>query len=356
MDGWGSAGAVGDRPGHRRLLRAAAGVGGDDRDGSGPVDGAPWWAVPEEDHEDGAGLDRPAYVRTEDERRALARRVLAAGSSPGTLVVVQNTVVRDRGRPPGRNGLRVVAGGSHDRHPGLYLGYVADGRCGFVDRELHLPRSVFRSLALRTVAGLPDGLEYAGPSQLVMRMLTRSLEAGARADWLVVGPGLAQHWPLRTLTALRGLGLLAELTAEETEAELAGGRPEAVEGGVVDGHVWAIARRASSRRDGTWLVLRHRLADPADRTTMICHSPGPVDLTTVLRLMQARQQAAAAFAQVRRHARTGPVAAPGAGQPSPTGPTGPAVPPDPWTAWYERVTRAMVAQADDAFPPAERSG
>lgn len=319
-------------------------------------------------------------ARADEERERLAVRLLTEWPAPGVLVAVQNTFTRNRGRPASasRNGFSVVPGGSHDRHPGLYLGYVVEDRCGFVDRELYLPRSMFRSPALRAAAGLPDGLEYSTQPQLVMRMLTRALAAGAQAEWLVAGPGFVQHWPLHTLTELRGLGLLVELTAEELEEEILDGLGEPVEGQVVNGHVWTVTPRPACRSEARALVQRYRLADRSDRTAFLCRSAEPTGLDTVLRLVEARRVANDGFAALRRLSRdldgpgpagrssgmpagipaqAGAIAEPMSTEPRSTEPImAEPLRTDPWTSWYARVTRAMAMQAAARPPVAERLG
>ncbi|GAA5650229.1 hypothetical protein Gobs01_01603 [Geodermatophilus obscurus DSM 43160] len=88
---------------------------------------------------------------------------------------------------------------------GIFLAYATDTGRALVDRELHLPRAWTDDRERARAAGIDDAVGFATKPELACRMLTRALEEGVPAGWLIADELYGQDKRLRVRCEQHGL-------------------------------------------------------------------------------------------------------------------------------------------------------
>jgi SRSO17 transposase len=264
---------------------------------------------------------------------------------PGAVLVIDETGDVKKGhRTAGvQRQYTGTAGRIENAQVAVYLTYAAAAGHAAIDRELYLPRSWTGNPARCRAAGIPDGTAFATKPKLARRMIARTLDAGAPAEWVAGDEVYGADPGLRGDLESRGTGyVLAVAKSHRVNAGAGACRADALAarlprsawqrysaGAGAKGHRlydWAWAGIDHGRPGHRWLLIRRNYRT-AELAFYRCYAPRHVSLAALAKVAGRRWtveedfQAGKGLAgldehQVRR-----------------------------WNSWHRWVTLAMLAAA-----------
>jgi SRSO17 transposase len=224
---------------------------------------------------------------------------------------------------------------------GVFLGYASRHGQALIDRALYLPESWATDRARCAAAGVPEAVAFATKPQLARAMLERAFAAGVPCAWVVGDSVYGADSAVRRCIEKQGRGYVLAVTS----AQPLGCKPVADWLEDVPARAW---RRLSSG-DGAkgprvydwaylpyrgaaagWqkgLLIRRKLAQPAQFTFYLTLAPAATPLPELVRVAGTRWTIEACF-----EAAKGEV---GLDQYEVRS----------WTGWHRHITLAMLAQA-----------
>lgn len=115
-----------------------------------------------------------------------------------------------------------TAGRVENAQVAVHLSYATDTAYTFIDAELYLPREWTDDPERMAAAGVPDEVEFATKPELAKQMITRALDAGAKAGW-VTGDEVYGNAPtLRDELETRQLGYVLAVACDHRVTTPAG--------------------------------------------------------------------------------------------------------------------------------------
>src|SRR5262249_14373086 len=209
-----------------------------------------------------------------------------------------------------------TAGRTENAQVAVYLAYAAPAGSAFIDRALYLPRSWADDPARCAAAGVPRDTAFATKPALATAMITRAVDAGARAGWVAGDEVYGQDPQLRAELARRRLGYVLAIRKSDPVLTPAGPLPA---GGLAkrlparawqrlstgpgaqgpSWYDWALIEAsdpAVTEGGGPhWLLIRRRISD-GELAFYRAHAPRPVPLAQLVHVAGSRWKVEDGFA------------------------------------------------------------
>jgi SRSO17 transposase len=186
----------------------------------------------------------------------------------------------------------------------LFLSYASAHGRALIDRRIYLPQSWIGDPGRCQVAGVPDDIEFATKPALALQMITAALDAGITVGFVTGDECYGRDPHLRTQLQERGVGyVLAVARNQYTQITTATRERVDVTESWLNAQAWQ--RRSAGKGskgerfyDWAWvaihhdtpgchsLLIRHNLA--GELAFYLCWTPGPVPLTTLIRVAGTR--------------------------------------------------------------------
>ncbi len=225
---------------------------------------------------------------------------------------------------------------------GVFLGYASRKGQALIDRALYLPQSWTADHARCAEASVPENVVFATKPKLGRQMLARALAAGVPCAWVVGDSVYGADYALRRWIERHRRGYVLTVTSGQRlgfarVADWAAGLPPAAWQRLSAGdgakgprlYDWAYIPYPSDAAAG-WrkgLLIRRKLARPADLTFYLTLAPENTPLATLVRIAGTRWTIEACF-----EAAKGEVGLDDYEVRS-------------WTGWHRHITLAMLAHA-----------
>jgi SRSO17 transposase len=225
---------------------------------------------------------------------------------PGAVLVIDETGDVKKGhRTAGvQRQYTGTAGRIENAQVAVYLTYAAAAGHAAIDRELYLPRSWTGNPARCRAAGIPDGTAFATKPKLARRMIARTLDAGAPAEWVAGDEVYGADPGLRGDLESRGTGyVLAVAKSHRVNAGAGACRADALAarlprsawqrysaGAGAKGHRlydWAWAGIDHGRPGHRWLLIRRNYRT-AELAFYRCYAPRHVSLAALAKVAGRR--------------------------------------------------------------------
>jgi SRSO17 transposase len=224
---------------------------------------------------------------------------------------------------------------------GVFLAYASPKGRALVDRELYLPRSWTGDQARLAAAGVPEGTGFRTKPQLLQLMIERAVTAGVAFGWVTADEAYGDNGPLRAYLEGQRIAYVLAVACAHVLATAAGRHRADALAARLPRHAWqrlscgdgAKGERrydwalVASSRPETSLLVRRSVSRPSELAFYLCHTPHPVPLARLVRVVgirwaveecfqAAKNEAGMDYYQVRRY-----------------------------ESWYRYVTLAMLALA-----------
>ena len=187
----------------------------------------------------------------------------------------------------------------------VFASYAAPAGHAIIAARLYVPGDWADDRERRAAAGIPKGLEFATKPQLATEIVTELLTEGRCPPWVTGDEVYGRDAKLRTFCEHQGTGYVLKIPCSFRVTLPAGQKvradhaarlvPAAAWQTASAGHgskgerdyAWAWLATASARRH---LLIRRRLADPADLAYFYCHVPAgrACSFTTLIRIAGRR--------------------------------------------------------------------
>ena len=306
-----------------------------------------WWLAERAGHGDPQAMQRllRTAVWDADAVRDDVRAFVAAqfGDAAGVLIPDETGFLK---KGTGSVGVQRqysgTAGRIENSQVGVFLSYASERGRALIDRRVYLPKSWIGDLARCAAAGIPADAEFATKPQLALDMVAGAVAAGMPAAWVASDEVYGDNGAFRTKVAKLGLGYVLAVSCDHRIPAFPGGKRrlradhiaaalparcwQRVSAGTGSkGPRWYDWAWASVHQPGHSLLIRRG----SDGTLAFyrCWSPGPVTLSTVVRIAGTRWAVEESFQASKSQAgldhyqvRT-------------------------WTGWHRHVTLAMLALA-----------
>jgi len=204
----------------------------------------------------------------------------------------------------------------------VFLAYASPRGYAFIDRALYLPRSWAGDPARCSAAGIPLGVGFATKPALARAMISRTVAAGAPAQWATGDEVYGNDPQLRKSIAGHGLGFVLAVAKDHhittgsrarRAIDLAVCLPASSWQRLPAGlgakgprlYDWALITTTdpalpASEQGMNWLLIRRALRPGADGRPQYAfyraHAPQPVPLRTLVRVAGTRWKIEEAFA------------------------------------------------------------
>jgi SRSO17 transposase len=136
----------------------------------------------------------------EEVRDELRRYVVDHLGQPGGILIVDETGFLKKGTKSAGVARQYsgTAGRRENQQIGVFVAYVSEAGCAFIDRELYVPQEWFDAPARCQEVGIPQTRTFATKLQLAQQMLDRAFAAAVPAQWVVgdciYGSEDLRHW------------------------------------------------------------------------------------------------------------------------------------------------------------------
>jgi SRSO17 transposase len=252
-------------------------------------------------------LERAAWDAFEAMRAVRAFAVARLGGPAGAVLVIDESGQEKAGEHTagvqrqylgcaGRvaNGINVV-----------YASYAAAGGHAVISARLYVPKSWAGDSARRAAAGIPDDLEFKTKPQLAAEIVKELITEGRCPPWVTGDEVYGRDATLRSSLEDRHLGYVLKIPCSFRVTLPAGQKVRADHAArLVPARAWQTASAghgSKGERDYGWawlatasprrhLLIRRRLADPADLAYFYCHVPAgrACSFTTLVRVAGRR--------------------------------------------------------------------
>jgi SRSO17 transposase len=247
-------------------------------------------------------------------RDDLRQQVIEELGDPDGVLVVDETGFLKKGTKSCGVGRQYsgTAGRIENCQLGVFLGYASPkGRAG-IDRALYLPRDWADDQERRTEAGVPKTVSFHTKPWLALEMLSRALDAGVPARWVVGDSVYGSDGKVRRALEARGQAYaLAVKSTEQPTTWPPYGPPGQVAvadvaavlepeqwqrmscGNGAQGerlYDWAYVPLRPGLEDG-WvhaLVIRRRITNPDEVAYYLVYAPTDTPLTAIIQAIGAR--------------------------------------------------------------------
>jgi SRSO17 transposase len=298
------------------------------------------------------------------------------GDTAGILIVDETACLKKGSKSVGvKRQYSGTAGKTETCQVGVFLAYAAARGHAFLDRELYLPTEWADDKARRQQAGVPDAVTFATTPELAERMLTRALDGGVNAAWVVADAvygdsrRLGMELEARTqpsVLAVSGTAyvwagmqqqrvgdVLAALRQDESPASAATWQRLSAGDGAKGPRCsdWLRLSLHAPLQEGfaRWLLVRRSLDDPDELTAFTVFALTGTPLEELVRVAGSRWRVEIGFEEAKGEV--------GLDQDEVRS----------WHGWYRHITLALIAHAVlaamrsagqdiEAREPAEKGG
>ena len=107
-------------------------------------------------------------------------------ASPGAVLVIDETGFLKQGQHSCGVGRQYTgsAGKITSCQIGVFVAYVSDKGCAFIDRQLYLPKDWTNNPERRATAHVPDSIRFVTKPEIAAQIIGRALAAGVPFDWV----------------------------------------------------------------------------------------------------------------------------------------------------------------------------
>ena len=119
-------------------------------------------------------------------REMIRDYVLETLGSPGAVLVFDETGFLKQGQHSCGVGRQYTgsAGKITSCQIGVFMAYVSDKGCAFIDRQLYLPKDWTNNPERRATAHVPDSIRFVTKPEIAAQMIERAIAAGVPFDWV----------------------------------------------------------------------------------------------------------------------------------------------------------------------------
>ncbi|MFY4718639.1 IS701 family transposase [Streptomyces sp. LaBMicrA B280] len=143
------------------------------------------------------------------------------GTSDGVLIVDETGFLKKGHRSAGvQRQCTGTAGRIENSQIGVFLAYASARGRALIDRRLYLPEHTWcADDERRSLAGVPDAVEFATKPRLALEMIAAALDAGLSTSWVTGDEVYGQDPDLRAGLEARGIGYVLA-TARTTRVRI----------------------------------------------------------------------------------------------------------------------------------------
>ena len=107
-------------------------------------------------------------------------------ASPGAVLVLDETGFLKQGQHSCGVGRQYTgsAGKITSCQIGVFVAYVSDKGCAFIDRQIYLPKDWTNNPERRATAHVPDSIRFVTKPEIAAQIIGRALAAGVPFDWV----------------------------------------------------------------------------------------------------------------------------------------------------------------------------
>lgn len=242
-----------------------------------------------------------------------------------------------------------TAGRIENSQVGVFLAYATNRGRAFVDRELYVPAEWATDTERRAKAGIPADLTFATKPELAERMLSRALDAGVTAAWVVADAvyGDSRHLGMllegRCQPYVLALSGKAYMWADGVQRRVSDLRDEVQQDAATDWQRLSAGEGAKGPRTydwcrlpldaplqegfARWVLVRRSVHDPDEVTAYTVFAPAETTLPALAQAAGSRWQVEIGFEEAKGQVGLDEYEV------------------RSWHGWYRHITLALVAHA-----------
>jgi SRSO17 transposase len=184
----------------------------------------------------------------------------------------------------------------------VFLAYVTARAHALFNFRLYLPKQWSGDTGRRRRAQIPGDVAFATKTEQGTEMVTEAITRKVQFAWLAADEVYGRSSKLRAVCEKARKGYVLAVPVSFKVSTAAGRKDAAVLAGLVParcwetrtcgqgckGHRdyrWAMVATSSPRH---WLLIRRKITDPADLAFFYCYAPGPVSLSTLVKVAGKR--------------------------------------------------------------------